>query len=264
MFQRTGSRRRRGVQLGLIVIAFVGLSSASFVEGASIEIEITGLNARYTYDTENDVGKIFDAGGENRVGDSGGWSNTDRISSVDFTRNGVEDVGSLQSSDSGGDEFFIDLLIKDVPKIPHPGKREATVDISGGEIGLDLLKKTASGTETLLSLTLNAMTVTYDPTYEAFLITQASALGVAAIDEQNLPFSLELDGTQTISLALGGWVTSRNITDIDGTDYVTAFDVDGTVWITDTQVPEPTAALLALLAVGCGLLGVGRRPSQRA
>ena len=201
MHENTPSTRR-GTQLGLIVSTLCVLLATTVAEGALIDIQITGLDAKY----DADEGAIFDAGSIDRVTDQS-VANAVLVDSVDFYRDDVL-MGRLQSGEDENVDFYVDLLIKEVPQIPVAGGK-ATAN-NEGTFGFDLLQKTEAGITKLLSLTLGEMTVGYNPTdSDTAFFTQASAVGFAdKVDAQDLPFVDELDDAELVGLWLGGPVTS--------------------------------------------------------
>jgi hypothetical protein len=227
---------------GVALVFVLGLCfNALPVFAEQIQIHVTGLNFKY------DGTDIFDS--VNKVGGNLNTAQADPLTTIDFFKDDAF-VGNL----TAGDNIFADLLIKNVLNINKNGGMITTGDGIPG-FGFDLLQNTGSQTNTLLSLNVNHLTLSYSG-YGIFI-----AVGglVDSIVDQNLPFGLKLSTTDQVSLLF----SSSNLTNVGVSgDYLSRFEAFGTSDINGKQVvPEPTSAiaLLSLAATGLMSLVVSRR-----
>ncbi|MEM1012946.1 MAG: PEP-CTERM sorting domain-containing protein [Planctomycetota bacterium] len=201
-------------------LAAVAAMTATSLAAASIQISVTGFD--FTYDGTN----ITDA---NPLG-------TDDLASIDFFSDGVL-VGSLTPADA----IATGVTIGDVLNIPAGGGVVTSAAPLG--IGFDLFF-----TGGFLFLDVTDVQVFYS----------GSEIGVTGVTSnvdiflQDLPFGLELDPNEPVSLSFSGLIS--DLTD-DG-QFVTSFDASGTAEVRGEIIPEP--ASIAMLGLG-GLTLLRRR-----
>lgn len=228
----------RGLALSLF---FVLSFSVTSVFAETIQIHITGLNFKY------DGSDIFDstakAGGHSDAAES------DQVATIDFFKNDIK-VGSLVETDN----IFADLLIKNVKNISKTGGFVTTGDSTSG-FGFDLLQKSGSQTNTLLSLNIKELTLSYIG--GGIYVAVGGAL-TDSINSQNLPFGLTMSNKDQVSLLLSSG-DLKNIT--TSGNYLNHFDAFGTSDINGQIVPEPTSviALLSLAVSGLAIFTIRRK-----
>lgn len=214
-----------------------------------IQIHVTGLN--FTYDGTD----IFDSA--DKLGGNLNTAQADPLTTIDFFKNNVL-VGSL----TAGDNIFADLLIDEVLNISKNGGMVSTGDGVAG-FGFDLLQNTNSQTNTLLSMNIDDLTLSYSG-YGIFI-----AVGglVDSVVSQNLPFGLNISTSDQISLLL----SSSNLTGITtDANYLTGFnafgtsDINGTLNPNSGEVPEPTSVVAMLSLAVTGLLSFFLRRRKNA
>lgn len=225
---------RRGTALALLAVAILTAPSA---QAAVLEIQFTGLNLVY------DGTDIFDAGVQNTTR-TGNPADADSLTSMNFFLDGSL-VGILNAG------VYADVYIADILNIPAGGGL-VTSGGNGNSFGIDLLTSN-SNPGWGLALDIDSMQFLYTGSQIAI-----SVAGTASgLFFQDLPFNLDFDSTQPITIVM----SSANLTNFTTNGgFVTGFHAAGTGNIAGTQVPEPSSvALAALGAVGLGAVAWRRR-----
>jgi len=209
---------------------------ATVARAGMIEIQVSGLDL--VYDGLN----IYDDGSQ--VGGSGNPADSDPLISMSFLVDGNL-VGTLSS------DIFADVFIANVINIPAGGGFVMSGP-QGNTFGFDLLTSN-NNPGWGLALNLDRMQVFYSGG-NVFI----AGGGVASsLSNQNLPFGLVLDASQTISIAFSSSALS-NVTSVGA--FLTGFRSSGTGNVRGTLIPEPSALALVLVAAG-SVLTVFRRRS---
>ncbi len=243
---------RYGTVLCLALAAVLWPAAGSL---ASIDLAIHISNLSFKYD-EGQNGSLFDA--MSIAGGSGIYGQATRVSRIDFFLG-----GSIQGSLLSTDKPYVDFLIHGIHKIPVGGGVVTTTS-TGPSFGFDLLCPTLGGR--FLALDLDAVNVTYIRNADGPFVQFTFIAGgpSAAVVMQNLPFGLEIDEGQPITVR----VSSVNISNlVEAGGYLTGFLAKGgTADVIGLQVPEP-ASFAVLLALGVAGLEIGawkrRRRRQR-
>jgi hypothetical protein len=210
-----------------LLAGVVGLAAAT-TASAALQISVTGFDFGYDGDA------IFDQGGAGFNGIE------DELISADFFVD-----GSLIGSLSLADDITLNTFFEGVTNIP----------VAGG-----LATSTASPTSA------NFFDLSFDGGLD-FLFTDISSvqvfysggeIGVTGVTSsvdifnQDLPFDLEIDASEPVSVSFSGLITDL---EDDGT-FVTSFEASGTAEVRGQLIPEPTS--LALVGLG-GLTMLRRR-----
>ncbi len=210
----------------LILLSFRPASAGT------LEVQFTGLNLDY------DGTSIFDAGTHNTLG-IGDPAQSDALTSMNFYLDGTL-VGTETT------DVFADIYIKDVLNIPAAGGSIVNSAGNGGAFGVDLLTENQTPG---WGLALNIDTMQFFYTGNQIAISVA---GFATdLFAQNLPFNLEWDPSQPITIAM----SSANLTGVTSAGgYLTGFHAAGTGNVAGTGslgiiVPEPTSIALALFGM---------------
>ncbi len=205
----------------------VGLLVAATAAPAAIQISVTGFDFSYDGDA------VFDQGGAGFNGIE------DELTSADFFVDGIL-VGSLGVADG----ITLNTFFSGVNDIP----------VGGGVVTSDVAPA------------FNFFDLSFDNGLD-FLFTDISnvqvfysgnEIGVTGVSSsvdiflQDLPFGLEIDENEPVSVSFSGLID--NLTD-DGT-FVTSFDASGSAQVRGEVVPEP--ATLSLLGLG-GIAMLRRR-----
>ena len=219
-----------------VVCAFAVILCLAVVPAAAslIEVQLTGLDFVYQGN------QIHDAGGV--AGGNGDPAQADPLTTAVFLLDGIE-VGRLTGNVSA------DFLVSGVPNLPKAG---GIVSATGTGFGFDLITSSPAPAS-ILRLDIQGVQVSY------FGNGILMAVGGTAenVVSQNLPFGLEMDPLDTISLIF----SSSNLTNIvtNGAS-VTSLKASGTGSVTGVSAPEP--CVLALLGVGLGGMLARRRKNR--
>ena len=221
------------------VPALVGAAALLFAASAdaAVRIEFTGMNMVF------DGQSLHDAGSS-----SGGVANpadADPLVTVDCFLDNTS-VGSLYS------DIFLDFSIPGINPFPSAPNSVSVQSVSPESSYFDLLIGSPTATQGLL-LSIQTVTVTYADIAGIVQFTFAGA--VASVDDQNLPFGLQVADPVTVSLSSQVVPGSMNI---DG-DFIYGFQAFGTGEFDAAAVPAPGAA--ALLGMS-GLVMTRRRRNR--
>ena len=227
---------RSSSRVAMLIVAVCALvaSLAASADAAMIEIQVAGLDLVY------DGTDIYDA--EDILGGIGDPAESDPLISMSFLVDNVL-VGTLTS------DIFADVLIEDVTGIPDSGGFVITAG-QGDSFGFDLL--TSNSTPGWgLSLNLDQVQVFYSGG-QIFI----AGGGVAeSLGFQDLPFNIEMDDTQEITIAFSSSALSNVST---GGGFLAGFKSSGTGNVRGIgTIPEPATVALALAA--CSLCASLRR-----
>lgn len=212
-------------------VAGTSLLLAAAVAPAAIQIDITGID--FTYDGST-------------IGDEGGaglFGGLDLLDSVDVYQDGVL-VGSLGASDNAA----VDVNISNVNNLPVGGGLVAQT--GGPDIGFDLFFDDGGGTGSggFLFLDISGFDVFYSG--NEIGITGVTGAGFV-FDQDTLPFGVEFDPAEPVSISFSGIVDDGSVTSENG--FVTGLTADGTATFVGQVIPEPTS-LAAFGLAGLGLL----------
>jgi hypothetical protein len=219
----------------------VAILSASVAQAGVLEIQVTGLDLQY------DGTNIFDAGVHNTVG-NGNPAQSDVLTSMNFYLDG--NLVGVQSVD-----VFADVYISNVLNIPVTGGVVVS-NGNGGAFGVDLLSQNIIPGWGL-ALDINTMQLFYTGSQVAI-----SVAGVATnLFAQSLPFGLEYDPSQTITIVM----SSANLSGVTSAGgFLTGFNSAGTGNIAGIGyvIPEPSSIVLGAFGI-LGLAGYRLRRRKR-
>jgi hypothetical protein len=235
--------RRRVLLATVAFTAIVGIMTlqASAMAG-TLEIQFSGLNLDYNGTS------IFDSAAHNIIG-VGDPAQSDPLNTMTFLLDGVQ-VGTTLTTG-----IFSDIYLANVLNIPVGGG-VVTSGGNGDSFGVDLLTQNLTPG---FGLALNVDTMQLFYTGSKIAI---SVSGVASsLFTQSLPFSLEYDPTQPITIV----VSSANLTNVTSAGgFLTGFNAAGTGNLAGTGnvVPEPSSIVLAAFGF-TGLAAWGWRRRKR-
>jgi hypothetical protein len=224
------------------LVLSVALLSATTARAGVLEIQFTGLDLQY------DGTNIFDAGVHNTVG-NGNPAEADVLTSMNFYLDG--NLIGVQSTN-----VFADIYISNVLNIPAAGGVVVS-NGNGNAFGVDLL------TQNLipgwgLALDINTMQFFYTGSQIGISVSGLAS----AIFAQSLPFNLEFDVSQPVTIVM----SSANLSSVTtGGGFLTGFNAAGTGNVAGTGYLVPEPGTLAMLGVGlvglaaCGLRRFGLR-----
>jgi hypothetical protein len=213
-----------------VVVAIVVAGLAGDALAKSIELQVAGLDLVY------DGTDIYDAGSV--LGGNGNASEADPLTSVTVLVN-----GRVAGTFTGG--VLADVLISDVSGIPVGGGL-VTSAANRDAFGFDLV---APDDGWRLSLNLDEV----DIFYVGNKVAIGGAAAASSVALQNLPFGLEMDEGEPITIAFSSAAISGAT---QNGSFLTGFRASGTGNINGDSMPlvvtpEPSALLLLLLgAVG--------------
>lgn len=217
-----------GALLLALCAAFPSVSTAKL-----IEIQFTGLDFKY------DGVDLFDGGG--KAGGSGKASESDPLTTMTFLTDSTL-VGVLTK------DIYADFLLKNVTEIPVSGGLVMENGTSG--FGFDLLVSSQDG-----GWGIGLDVEKYQVFYSGNKLSIAATEVASNLRTQNLPFGLVINPGDEIKII----ISSANMADVtDNGTFLTGFKASGTGNIRGSDVPEPSAAGLCLLA-GVGLFQAVRR-----
>lgn len=225
---------KRNCVVLLVLVFSLGLVAQASAE--VIEIQITGLDLVYSNSNITDATDLLN----DRTSDP---ADADRLTSMIFLQD-----GNIIGSYGVADEIFADVRLENINNIPALGGL-VTSGGNGDDFGFDLLTPGGSG----LALDVDVFQVFYSGQEIAI----AAAGTASSVFAQDLPFGLELDPNQTISIVISS-TNVRNFTyaGSGATRTVTGFTASSTGSVRGTLVPEPSSFVLAVLSV-LGILGYG-------
>lgn len=219
------------------LILTLTLGTSPELSATSLDIQFAGLDLIY------DGSDIYDA--ENALGGRGDPKKADPLTSVTFLLDGVV-AGTLVT------DIWADVLISGVTEIPISGGT-VTSSGSGDTFGFDI-HTSADGWGLGLNLE------TFEIFYTGGHIAIGGGAAASSVAIQSLPFELELDELDTVTIAF----SSANLSDVtDDGLFLTGFQASGTGNISGfadqgpltPPVPEPASALLlltgAMVLFGC-------------
>ena len=213
----------------IVYLTAVAVLCVTHVGAAPLVIEFTDVDLAY------DGSKITDTDPNGGAGDP---NQADPLSTVEFKFNDSL-LGTISSGAS------IDMLIPDVVGISaDPNDAFTVIEVDPNtESYFDLLFD--SPVTQFLRLDIDEITVSYADV--SGLIQFTFAGGLASVDDQELPFQLEIFDPVAVSFSTR--IDVGSLTD-NGT-VITGFTSSGTGEVTgDAEIPEPATLLLAICALG--------------
>ena len=215
----------------LACVLLFGTSSALAVPmfGDPMEIQFTGVNLLYAGNTISDF--------PDPNGGNGDPNKADPLDSIQFKVGGVL-LGSVTS------DIFLDVSIPDVTGLTDMDM--STVVTTPGNAGyFDLLIDTDPNEPQFLRLETDEVTITYLNITDTVQFVFGAA--IVAIDEQNLPFGLEIGNLVTVSFSTRVDEGTKTNDDPNDPDLVTGFTAWGTGQV--IGVPEPSSCVLGAIAL---------------
>jgi hypothetical protein len=218
------ARVSRALLLGCLLAASAVVASPA--SASSLQIQFTGLDLTY------DGSSIFDSTFANTVR-AGDPAESDALTSMSFYVDNVL-VGSVLTSD-----IFADVYIAGVDNMPATGGVINTTG-NGDAFGIDLL------TNNILAgwgLALDIDTMQFF--YTGFQIAINVAGLASSIDTQMLPFGLEFDPSEPVTIS----ITSASLTNLTTSGgFLTGFGASSAGVVNGVLVPEPST--IVLLGIG--------------
>ena len=232
---------KRVARAVLVACVLAGsLAGASTASAGTLQIQFTGLGLVY------DGTSIFDSTFSNTVR-AGDPAQSDALSSMSFY---VDDVlvGSVLTSD-----IFADIYITGITNVPATGGVVNSTG-NGGAFGIDLL---TSNSLPGWGLALDIDTMQFFYTGSQIAINVAGL--ASSIDTQMLPFALEFDPTQPVTIS----ITSASLTGVTTAGgFLTGFNANSAGVVNGILIPEPST--LVLLGIGIAVAAwSGRRVRRR-